>query len=97
MLNVEILGVPHENPAALTVRQSGVAGCALPTALQTLARAWAGESMECGGKRSAAPLWLSPGACCGPNILRVVTRIRRSRSQHQNPVGGCGTVSNVGA
>ncbi|MCX6880369.1 MAG: hypothetical protein NTW21_42175 [Verrucomicrobia bacterium] len=36
--------------------------CALPTALQTLARARAGESMECGGKRSATPLWLSPGA-----------------------------------
>ncbi|MCX6878992.1 MAG: hypothetical protein NTW21_35065, partial [Verrucomicrobia bacterium] len=57
----------------------GVAGCALPTALQTLARAWEGEGMECGGKRSATLLWLSPGDRCGQTIVRSVIKNKNGR------------------
>ncbi|MCX6879300.1 MAG: hypothetical protein NTW21_36680, partial [Verrucomicrobia bacterium] len=34
-----------------------------------------GESMECGGKRSATPLWLSPGPRCGRTIVRSVADV----------------------
>jgi len=38
----------------------------------------ASRCMECGGKRSATPLWLNPGAHCNHPQVRFVTRIRRS-------------------
>ncbi|MCX6880747.1 MAG: hypothetical protein NTW21_44125, partial [Verrucomicrobia bacterium] len=47
--------------------------CALPTALQTLARARAGAGMECGGKRKAwrnvdsfTPAWRAAAATESP-------------------------------
>ncbi|MCX6880663.1 MAG: hypothetical protein NTW21_43680, partial [Verrucomicrobia bacterium] len=49
------------------------------TALLILARAWAGEGMECGGKRSATPLWLSPGARCGRAIVRSLMEYMNGR------------------
>ena len=49
--------------------------------------------MECGGKRSATPLWLNPGEHSGQIQQQSVTRIRRSRStektSHETVCASC--------
>ena len=63
-----------EPPRLSRFSQSGVAGSAPSRRTPYLCR----PCVECGGKRSATPLWLNPNIRCGLTKVRSVTKPTRS-------------------